>query len=84
MKNALLTLLLVLPIATWQMYNPITNTLTVYRGADANSGIYYTGKPSGYDGKATAAYVTPHYPWMPIELAPVIIIPTEASSTPSL
>ena len=51
-KFFMIAYLLVLPLSTWQVFNPITGTLTVYNGADNQSGVYYNGNPSGYDGKA--------------------------------
>ena len=51
MKKFLLTALLMLPISTWQVYSG--GILTVYKGTDANSGVYYQGVASGYNGGAS-------------------------------
>lgn len=41
------------PASTWQVFNPETGMLTVYKGEDAESGIYFHGLPEDYDGTAT-------------------------------
>lgn len=46
-----LTAMLILPLSTWQTFS--NGVLTVYKGTDSSSGIYYQGEPAGYDGKAT-------------------------------
>lgn len=52
MKKFIFTIMLVLPLATWQVYNPATKTLTVYNGSDTTTGIFYQGEASGYKGGA--------------------------------
>ena len=64
MKNILLTIMFVLPLATWQTYS--NGILTVYTGADAHSNVYYHGVPKGYDGGAAQpAHGLWTAPWLP-------------------
>ena len=59
MKKFIFTLaLLALPTSTWQVF--ANGILTVYRGSDTLSGIYYQGEAKGYDGGATARGFSPY------------------------
>lgn len=53
MKKFIFTIMFVLPLATWQVYNPITKTLTVYKGSNPTTGIYFQGDAAKYDGGAS-------------------------------
>lgn len=59
MKKFIFTIMMVLPLMTWQTYNMQTKVLTVYKGADATTGIYYQGDGAKYDGSATQPVVSP-------------------------
>jgi len=41
------------PTSTFQSFNPETGMLTVYKGADDQSGIHFHGLPENYNGDAT-------------------------------
>lgn len=41
------------PTTTFQIFNQATGMLSVFKGDDVDSGLYFHGLPENYDGTAT-------------------------------